>query len=77
MSKPLDPEAVSPRAIKFAKEGDDTDPLVFLKAKLDEVFAAKGGRFGETSFTLIWRGDKPPRVRINDASEIRFERQDE
>lgn len=75
MTDSLDPEAISPKAIVFAQEGDDTDPQVFLTAKVAEVFAAKASRYGETTFTLIWRGDKPPRIRINDASEVRFERQ--
>lgn len=72
-SSNIDPEAISPNPITFYSPDDESSPERCLSGILKTLFKAKEGRYGETTFVLIWRGEKPPRIRFLDQSEIRFE----
>lgn len=71
----VDPEAVNPRPIRFSNPDDDTAPAKFIEGLLSQLLVEKtsGKAYGQTTLTFVWRGNKPPRVQIVDATEVRFE----
>ena len=71
----MDPQGINPDPVLFSSNSDASAPLPFLEGTLIELFKGKDQAWGESKITIVWRGKEPPRIMIEDAVEIRFERQ--